>query len=290
MRVEEQASNDEETAAEMAPGHYDFVRDMANRFMTLEQYGGCPTLIDAILRLRAFGFKIRFTTNAEGVIDWAGDTLLYGNIQFSMAQLRSMIHGMMATARHQMLKELMLLQVDSDCAIAATETACPVIDWSRLVDNAAEQQVGWSFIQDPRNKGATSVEDPKHWLSERISDEKRLQQQFVDTRASRASFAQGGGVVWVKDRLRAYGEAMKTSRQSLAALVHMTGGAPPRGSELVSIKFKNSANSDSRGIFIEDSVVCFVTRYHKNIRQTGTGKVIHRYVPREVGELVVFYL
>lgn len=83
---------------------------------------------------------------------------------------------------------------------------------------------------------------------------------------------------------------MKTSRQSLAALVHMTGGAPPRGSELVSIKFKNSANSDSRGIFIEDSVVCFVTRYHKNIGQTGTGKVIHRYVPREVGELVVFYL
>jgi hypothetical protein len=62
--------NDEETAAEMAPGHHDFVRDMSNRFMTLEQYGGRPTPMDAILRLRAFGFKIRFTTNAEGVIDW----------------------------------------------------------------------------------------------------------------------------------------------------------------------------------------------------------------------------
>ncbi|KAH5546576.1 hypothetical protein HBI26_254300 [Parastagonospora nodorum] len=83
---------------------------------------------------------------------------------------------------------------------------------------------------------------------------------------------------------------MKKARQSLAALVHMTGGAPPRGSELVAVQYKNSANGDSRGIFIEDGAVVFVTKYHKNIGQTGQGKVIHRYVPREVGELVVFYL
>lgn len=37
--------------------------------MTLVQYGGKPTPMDAILRLRAFEFKIQFTSNAEGVID-----------------------------------------------------------------------------------------------------------------------------------------------------------------------------------------------------------------------------
>ncbi len=83
-----------EDAAAIAPGHHHFVQEMSNRFMTLAAYGGQPTPMDTILRLRAFGFKIRFTTNAEGVIDWIGDTLLYGNIQFSMPQLRSMIHGM----------------------------------------------------------------------------------------------------------------------------------------------------------------------------------------------------
>ncbi|KAH6132289.1 hypothetical protein HBI68_255650 [Parastagonospora nodorum] len=282
--------HDEEEAAELAPGHHEFVQDMSSRFMTLEQYSGKPTPMDAILRLRAFGFKIRFTTNAEGVIDWVGDTLLYGNIQFSMAALRSMVHGMIASTQQQMLKNLMLLQVDSEGAIAATETPCPVIDWSRLVDNAAEQQVGWSFIRDPRNRGATSVEDPVYWLGQRVGDEKRLQRDFVNREASRASFAQGGGLVWVKDRVEAYGEAMKKARQSLAALVHITGGAPPRGSELVTIKYKNSANGDSRGIFIEDGAVVFVTKYHKNIAQTGQGKVVHRYMPREVGEFVVFYL
>ncbi|KAH5617489.1 hypothetical protein HBI23_255720 [Parastagonospora nodorum] len=282
--------HEEEEAVELAPGHHEFVKDMSSRFMTLEQYGGKPTPMDAILRLRAFGFKVRYTTNAEGVIDWVGDKLLYGNIQFTMAQLRSMIHGTIASTRHQMLKDLMLLQVDSEGAIAATETPCPVIDWSRLVDNAAEKQVGWSFMKDPRNQGATSVENPAHWLNQRVGDEKRVQQQWLDTPATRASFAQGGGLVWVKDAVRTYSEAMKKARQSLAALVHMTGGAPPRGSELVAVQYKNSANGDSRGIFIEDGAVVFVTKYHKNIGQTGQGKVIHRYVPREVGELVVFYL
>jgi hypothetical protein len=59
---------------------------------------------------------------------------------------------------------------------------------------------------------------------------------------------------------------MKEARRRLAVLVHMTGGGPLRGTELVSIKYKNSANGDSCGIFIEDGAVVFVTKYHKNIR------------------------
>jgi hypothetical protein len=48
--------------------------------MTLIEYSGKPTPMDFILQLRAFRFKIRFTTNAEGVINWLGNTLLYSNI------------------------------------------------------------------------------------------------------------------------------------------------------------------------------------------------------------------
>jgi hypothetical protein len=279
-----------EDAAAMAPPHLEFVQDMANRFMTLSEYNGKPTPMDSILRLRAFGFKIRFTTNAEGVIDWMGDTLLYGNIQFSMPQLRSMIHGMIASARQHMLAKLMLLQVDGEGSIVKGTTPCPVIDWGRLVDNAAEQQVGWSFMEDPRNKHATSVEEPKRWLGQRLQDEKAIQEQFIDVEATRAALAKGGGVVWVKDRVQAYGQAMREARQEMAPLAHMTGGGPPRGSELVTIKYKNSANGDIRGVGIEDGAVRVTTKYHKNVGQTGQGKVIHRYLPREVGELLVYYL
>jgi hypothetical protein len=279
-----------EDAAAMAPAHLEFVQDMANRFMTLTEYNGKPTPMDSILRLRAFGFKIRFTTNAEGVIDWVGDTLLYGNIQFSMPQLRSMIHGMIASARQHILKKLLLLQVDSEGSIVKNTTLCPVIDWKKLVDNAAERQVGWSFIEDPRNKNATSVEDPKNWLAQLIETDEVIKNQFIDVEATRAALAGDGGVVWRKDRVQAYGEAMKEARQELAPLTHMTGGGPPRGSELVTVKYKNSANGDNRGINIEDRAVVVTIKYHKNIGQTGKGKVIHRYLPREVGELMIYYL
>ncbi|OAK93354.1 hypothetical protein IQ06DRAFT_200927, partial [Phaeosphaeriaceae sp. SRC1lsM3a] len=225
---------------------------MANRFMTLMEYNGKPTPMDSILRLRAFGFKIRFTTNAEGVIDWVGDTLLYGNIQFSMPQLRSMIHGMIASARQHILANLMLLQIDREGSVARDATACPTIDWGKLVDNAAEQQVGWSFMEDPRNKNATSVVDPKQWLAQRLQNEKAIRNQFINVEATRAALARGGGVVWAENRVQAYGQAMKGARQELAPLVHMTGGGPPRGSELVTVTYKNSANGDSRGTNIED--------------------------------------
>jgi hypothetical protein len=117
-----------DNAADIAPPHLEFVQDIANRFMTLIEYSGKLTPMDSILRLRAFRFKIRFTTNAEGVINWLGDTLLYGNIQFSMPQLRSMIYSMIASARQHILANLMLLQIDSEGLIAKDTTACLTIN------------------------------------------------------------------------------------------------------------------------------------------------------------------
>jgi hypothetical protein len=37
-------------------------------------------------------------------------------------------------------------------------------------------------------------------------------------------------------------------------------------------------------------MVVFVTRYHKGYNVSGDVKIIHQYLPREVGELVVWYL
>jgi hypothetical protein len=37
-------------------------------------------------------------------------------------------------------------------------------------------------------------------------------------------------------------------------------------------------------------MVVYVTRYHKGFHLSGDVKIIHRYLPREVGELVVRYI
>lgn len=45
-----------------------------------------------------------------------------------------------------------------------------------------------------------------------------------------------------------------------------------------------------RNIFIENGLVSFVTCYHKGYSVQGSMRIIHRYLPKEVSELVVYYL
>lgn len=52
----------------------------------------------------------------------------------------------------------------------------------------------------------------------------------------------------------------------------------------------NSANGEGRGLFVEDSILVIVLRYHKGIGASRKAKVIHRYLPREVRELLFYYL
>jgi hypothetical protein len=77
----------------------------------------------------------------------------------------------------------------------------------------------------------------------------------------------------------------------LLALVHLTAGVLARGTEVLSIQHTNREDSRAqRGIFLEDGIVAFITRYHKGYSSSQKIKVIHRYVPKEVREIVVYYL
>lgn len=88
----------------------------------------------------------------------------------------------------------------------------------------------------------------------------------------------------------AYAAQVAEFREKLLLLMHITGGQPARGPEILSIRHSNTAKSGHRNIFVEDGLVVFVTRYHKGYAMSGDVKIIHRYLPREVGELVVWYL
>jgi len=74
-------------------------------------------------------------------------------------------------------------------------------------------------------------------------------------------------------------------------LVHLSARAPARATELLSIQHTNSVEAQNqRGVFIDNGTVSFVTTYHKGFSASQKAKIIHWYVPREVGELVVQFL
>lgn len=79
-------------------------------------------------------------------------------------------------------------------------------------------------------------------------------------------------------------------REKLLILMHLCGGQPARGPEILSIRHCNTPNGESRDIFVENGLIVFVTRYHKGYAISGNTKIIYRYLPRAVGELLVQYL
>jgi superfamily II DNA/RNA helicase len=93
-----------------------------------------------------------------------------------------------------------------------------------------------------------------------------------------------------RERVRDWLRQVEAFRAQLLVLMHMTGGQPARGPEILSVQHQNTPGGEHRNLFIEDGLVVFVTRYSKQYMLTGDVKVIHRYLPREVGELVVWYL
>ena len=98
-------------------------------------------------------------------------------------------------------------------------------------------------------------------------------------------------IAWNEKGVEDWFREVKRFKEELFVLVHLTGGAPARGTEIISIQHENGESSRAqRGIFIDRGFVQFVTSYHKGYSASQQVKIIHRYIPEEVGKLMVYYL
>ena len=84
-----------------------------------------------------------------------------------------------------------------------------------------------------------------------------------------------------------YLQRMARFKEKLAILTHVVGSQPSRVPELLSLQYINTETNQRRNIFIEDGIVMLVSAYYKGFYASNDVKIIHRYMPREVGELIV---
>ena len=73
-------------------------------------------------------------------------------------------------------------------------------------------------------------------------------------------------------------------------LVDSTPGQPACGTEILNLRYMNSIQGHHRSVFTKNGMVSMVTSYHKGCSVTGSIKIILRYLPKEVGELLTHYL
>lgn len=236
------------------------------RFMVL----GSGSPMEWAITLRSWGMSLARDHTSIGTIDWIKDRLIYGRYEFSMTAFRNFVSQVLYKARDLLFHSL-LFSIPLD--------RLPRLDLCSLRDDAGIIQPGWSFIQDPRN----GLEDLHSWLVHWIRREGPMGlEDFFHPR--------GHGGCGMPEMVREYCTAVDHFRSTLVVLIHITGGMPARGPELLSIRFENTADGGTRNIFIGQQMVEIVTFYHKSQNLTGKPKAVHRFLPHAVGVLLVRYL
>jgi superfamily II DNA helicase RecQ len=263
---------------------FELVKDMVRRFMTLTEFDGKPSPMNRMLHMRTYAYATAKETMTGGRVSWDRDRLLIDKQSFTLADLQSMAKGLYETVRLQLLRDILLLDVDERGEVRPGTTPLPSLSLDKLVDQPAEMAKGWTFLKHPEN-GLASWDD---WLFNRVLTEPRLRQRFVHG----IDHTQPPPRIQWQDRAVAeYMRDVRKFKEGQFVLVHISGGAPARGSEITSIQCENGEEGIGyRGIFAEGGLLSFTTTYHKGYSLSKRVKTIHRYVPEEVGEVVVYYL
>src|SRR6516162_5039021 len=108
IKLLEEHGKTAEEAYERAQSYFFFIRRMTHQFMTMASNGQDPRPMQWIFKSRSYGFKIRYTTTAEGCIQWIRDNVLYQQLRFGMSQVKSMVHKLVEEARKLLFNELMM--------------------------------------------------------------------------------------------------------------------------------------------------------------------------------------
>ncbi|KAL9628824.1 MAG: hypothetical protein Q9204_005638 [Flavoplaca sp. TL-2023a] len=264
-----------EEAADQAPAVVDGVDKLVQRFMTLREYGGRISPMDRILRMRTYGLKIRMTTKAGGTVSWNGDKVLVNKIEFSMDDVRTVVHGLNETVRNR-LQDLLF--------VGDGQAELPPLDIKKLCDNHAELSEGWSFLADSRNQFAVNGEE---WMWKRLFREPRMERYFVDGSLDYVQSRED--MQWNGKNIERYFRKVRRLKEELQILVHLSGGAPARATSLISVQTQNGPEGrGQRGMFIDNGMVDIVTAYDKGSSISQKVKIIHRYMPTEVGMWLVY--
>ncbi|TKX25858.1 helicase conserved C-terminal domain-containing protein [Elsinoe australis] len=286
------------------PSKVERVKEMTDRFMVI--HGGTGPqgrTMQALADLKAFARTVAMNTNRAGNVQWIKEPA-----SFAMG-----LTGVISIdGKHVPLERIgpMLLSTCDRLGVALREELLfverlPELDLNALVDKPSNITTpGWSFLRDPRNRAALSIDGSSSddWMFKRLlgDDAVRARSRLLPRKggdglptpaSSPATSSSPPRLDWRQDGVEGYRAAVRRFKGKLLALVHLSAGAPARGTEIISVEHRNSPNNPhGRGVFVEDGLVVFATAWHKSFGHTGQEKYVHRYVPREVGRLVVYYL
>ncbi|KAK5162702.1 uncharacterized protein LTR77_011237 [Saxophila tyrrhenica] len=225
---------------------------------------GTYSVMSKMLSLLAYGKSVAMSHNNAGMISFSLNRTVmnFRGKPINLKKFSRMVQDVIAKAEDRLWGELMWTKRDDRFEIPLES----------LVDDVTFTKRGVSFI----THGENGLTDKRQWMLEQAfahAQEKKLRR----------------GDSWAKLAVRQYLREIDRFRELLLFCVHVTGGQPARGSEITTVRFRNGYMQD-RNVFVIQGHMVIVTRYHKSQSQFDKPKVIPRFLPWKVGQLLAVHL
>jgi superfamily II DNA helicase RecQ len=218
------------------------------------------------LSLLAFGKHVALASGNAGNAYWSKDKkifYLHGRPIY-ISRFRKMAQDTVAEAEQMLWEELFW--------VTKTEERFAV-KLEQLIDDVTFERRGVSFVQHRDN----GLKDKLEWMLARA-------EQTEEGRRLQSSDRQ-----WNLKQVKRYLRCVDRFLTLLMVCVHITSGQPGRGSEITTMRHRNGLLQD-RNIFVMDGQVMTVVRYHKSQSQWDKPKVVPRFLPPQLGQVMVMYL
>lgn len=201
-------------------------------------------------------------------VDLEGHVLRVGSSTISIATISKTVRHVVSRA-WTVLQEGLMLGMQWDRMVA------PVA----LTDDFANTRVGYSFLDNPANQFGP---DRRVALFQGILSDPQLAGEF-------GFRVTPTGLSGHATRLHRYLNTAQDFRMLLMTAIHLSYGAPARGTELASTRIVNSPTA-KRDVIIVGGRVAFVNLYNKTNAVTGRMEVVPRMLCAALSELVIQYL
>jgi hypothetical protein len=237
---------------------------MRRKFLTDGSYSPMSTMIS----LLAYSKHVTLNKSNTGSVQWSADqqVLYFRGRPIVISRFQQMIQDAIAEAEQVLWEELMWVTQDDP----GQRFTVPL---DRIVDDMTFTKREFSFV----NRSGNGLTGGLDWM---IGQMQKI--------SSRDRQLRRGGI-WKTQPIRQYLRKVNRFREMLLFCVHISGGQPARGTEITSARHQNGFLQD-RNVYVMDGRVVMITRYHKSQSQYDTPKIISRFLPWRVGQLMAVYL
>lgn len=225
---------------------------------------GSYSPMSTMISLLAYGKSIALNTSNAGSVQWSVDKkvlYLHGR-PIVIERFRRMVREVVKEAERVLWEELMWTGPEGRVSIPL----------DKLADDVTFTKRGISFVSKSSNGLAGGLD----WMIDRMLTSDEGRKMRTDG-------------VWNARRIRRYLRKVDRCLELLLFSTHTTYGQPGRGTEITTVRHQNGFLQD-RNIFAVDGRLVVITRYHKSQSQFDKPKIVPRFLPWRVGQLMAVYL